>query len=203
MRKLKTGFTEYSASQLANLAERVGAAVALIPKFSGVTPTPAVIAAQAADLREKMAANGPGAKTAMHTAMATLAASLSLMATNLNDTAGVTETDLAETLFPMAKERERTTQRPQAPDNLQIKHGPLSGQVVGRCRLRERNIRWLEIQWAFEPNAGPWIDGEPTSNSRELKLEGLERGKDIWVRVRARNVVGAGAWSDPATIMVM
>lgn len=31
---------------------------------------------------------------------------------------------------------------------------------------------------------------------------GLTRGKDVWVRVRARNVKGAGVWSNPAVIMV-
>ena len=43
---------------------------------------------------------------------------------------------------------------------------------------------------------------ETFPNSRAFKFSGLTRGKDVWVRVRARNAVGAGAWSDPATIMV-
>jgi hypothetical protein len=43
---------------------------------------------------------------------------------------------------------------------------------------------------------------EPFVNSRAFKFANLPRGKDVWVRVRARNVVGPGPWSDPATIMV-
>ena len=125
------------------------------------------------------------------------------MATNLMETPAVTETELAETLFPMAKERERTTTVPAAPLDLQLKHGLLSGEVLGRCQALGENIKTYEIQWTLDPMAGPWTDGEPTSSSRGFKLSGLPWGKDIWVRVRARNVVGAGGWSDPATIMVI
>jgi hypothetical protein len=35
--------------------------------------------------------------------------------------------------------------------------------------------------------------------SRSFKFSGLTRGKDVWC---VRNLVGAGAWSDPATITV-
>ena len=61
----------------------------------------------------------------------------------------------------------------------------------------------FEVEWAFDPVNGPWTQAEGGTNSRALPLSGLPRGKDIWVRVRARNVKGLGAWSDPATIMVI
>ena len=50
-----------------------------------------------------------------------------------------------------------------------------------------------------------WRDVEQSRDfpySRSFKFGGLTCGKDIWVQVRARNAIGAGAWSDPATIMV-
>jgi hypothetical protein len=46
------------------------------------------------------------------------------------------------------------------------------------------------------------VNREARAIGRSFKFSGLTRGKDVWVRVRARNSVGAGAWSDPATIMV-
>lgn len=33
------------------------------------------------------------------------------------------------------------------------------------------------------------------------RFKGLTRGEDVWVWVRAPNTVGAGPWSDPATII--
>jgi hypothetical protein len=104
--------------------------VAAIPKFAGVTPAPALVATQVADLREKMAATGPGSKAAMHASMLRLADTLSLFATNLNDTANVTAAELAATLLPLAKERERTTEPPNAPTHRR------SG-----CRCRSRRER--------------------------------------------------------------
>jgi hypothetical protein len=203
MIKLKTGFTEYAADALADLGADVGPKVAANPKFAAITPTPADIATQVADVRQKKAGTGPGAKTALHASMATLARSLSTMATNLMEVANATATDLAGTDFPLVKGRTRTTNVPSAPINLRLKHGAVSGEVLGRCQLLDENVRSLEVQWALDPNAGPWTDGEPTTNSRAIKLDALPRGKDIWERVRARNVVGASEWSDPATIMVI
>jgi hypothetical protein len=61
----------------------------------------------------------------------------------------------------------------------------------------------LPGRWTFsDPNVGPWTDIDPFSNSRRFEIDGLTRGKDVWVRVRARNKNGFGPWSDPATIMV-
>ncbi len=135
--------------------------------------------------------------------MAALADSLGMMSTNLMETENVTETDLASTEFPVVKERERTTNVPPAPSDLRLRHGPISGQLVADCKLAMENIRLLEVQWALDPMNGPWTDADPTTSSRGFKIEALPRGKDVWVRVRARNVIGAGAWSDPATIMVI
>lgn len=35
-----------------------------------------------------------------------------------------------------------------------------------------------------------------------MRFTSLTRDKDTWFRVRARNIIGPGPWSDPATIMV-
>ena len=203
MRKIRSGFKEYNANDLVDLGARVGPQVAGMAIFAGIVPTPDAIALQVTDLRQKMLGTGPGATETVRAAMLTLATSLSTLATNVMETPGVTEADLAATEFPMAKEVQRTTTVPPAPANLRLRHGAISGQILGRCDTLGDNIKTYEIQWTLDPNAGPWTDGEPTTSSLRLKFDGLPRGTDIWVRVRARNVVGAGAWSDPATIMVV
>ncbi len=53
-----------------------------------------------------------------------------------------------------------------------------------------------------DPNSGPWTNIQPFSSPRRFEITGLERGKDVWVRVRPRNSNGAGLSSDPATAMV-
>src|SRR5712691_11070862 len=156
MIKIKTGFKDYSADALADLADKAGPQVANNPKLAGVTPTPADIATQLKDMRQKMTVTGTGAKTSLHTSMATLAKSLSTMAINIMETPGVTDTDLAETEFPLVKERERTTTVPGAPADLRLKHGSLPGQVLGSCQVMGENIRTFESQWTLDPNAGPW-----------------------------------------------
>ena len=115
----------------------------------------------------------------------------------------VTEADLAATMFPFVKERVRTTTVPPAPQNLRAKHGPVSGQVICTCQIDMENIRVLEVQWTLDPVAGPWIEAASSTKARGFAVDGLPRGKDVWIRVRARNVIGLGEWSDPFTIMVM
>lgn len=83
-----------------------------------------------------------------------------------------------------------------------MRHGSNPGEVVGSCDSLGENIRTYEGQWTLDPNAGPWSDIETFPNSRSFKWTGLGRGKDTWFRVRARNAIGAGPWSDPATMMV-
>ena len=47
------------------------------------------------------------------------------------------------------------------------------------------------------------VDGWGTfASTRGIGMTGLTRGKDYWARIRAVGPNGAGAWSDPATILV-
>jgi hypothetical protein len=116
----------------------------------------------------------------------------------------VTEADLAGAGLPLVKERTQTTDVPVAPGNLRLRHGNMPGAVDGTVDpIPGGNIRSYEGQSALDANAGPWSETLTFLNSRSLHFAGLERGKDTWFRVRARNVIGPGAWCDPATIMVV
>ncbi|MDQ2868922.1 MAG: fibronectin type III domain-containing protein [Verrucomicrobiota bacterium] len=76
------------------------------------------------------------------------------------------------------------------------------GTIFGSLKAVGSNNIIYEVEWALDPMAGPWTAGEPFTDTRRLILSGLPRGKDIFVRVRARNTNGPGPWSDVATIMV-
>ena len=115
----------------------------------------------------------------------------------------VDETDLAGTGFPLVKERARSTTAPDAPSNLRLRHGQAPGDVGGMFTPPPgSNTRTFEGEWTLDPINGPSTRIEPFTNSRGLLFPGLPRGKDVWGRGRARNTIGASAWSDPATIMV-
>ena len=164
--------------------------------------TPADITTAVEALRAAINSSGPSRAEAIDAAFNALADLLSRVATNAPQMPNVTDTELAAIGLPQVKARTRETQPPAPCQNLRVSHGDNPGEVDAVCEPAGNNIRLYDIQWTLDPNNGPWTDGPSSPNSRDFKLTGLPRGKDIWVRVRARNTVGPGAWSDPATIMV-
>jgi hypothetical protein len=202
MIKLNTGFSDYSADGLAHLGETVAENLPTIAIFATLTPTPAQIDAAAQGLRSAIAMKGPGRAQAINAAFDDLAELLGAVATNAPQVAGVNDTQLAEIGLPIAKTPTRATAAPDVCENLRLKHGQMPGEVLARCQPPPGNIRTYDGEWSLDPNNLEWTEGGIFPNSRAFKFDGLPRGKDVWVRVRARNTVGAGAWSDPATIMV-
>jgi hypothetical protein len=202
MIKLIAGFSGYSADDLAHLGTTVAGNLPKIPPLSTLKPTPAEINTAVGNLTAAMAMVGPGRAQALAAAFDALAGLLAEVATNAPQIPGVTDTDLGEIGMPIAKAPTRATNPPPACENLRLQHGQQPGEVVGKCSALGDNIRTYEAQWALDPNAGPWSDPATFPNSRSFKFSGLARGKDVWIRVRARNTIGASAWSDPATIMV-
>ncbi len=202
MIQLNSGFGDYSADDLAHLGETVAAALPGITIFAALEPTPAEILAAATALRNAMAVMGPARRRAVRAAFYTLSRLLADVAMNAPQVDGVTDTDLAATRLPVAKTRTRETQPPGPCGNLRLRHGFNPGEVLAVCDPAGRNIRLYDAQYALDPNQGPWSEAGSYANSRAFKFDGLQRGKDTWFRVRARNTVGAGSWSDPATIMV-
>jgi hypothetical protein len=150
-----------------------------------------------------MAATGPGAAEQLAAADDALSITLGNIADAANRTANVTDADLAGTGLPQVKQRVQLSEPPPAPLNLRLRHGKMPGSVEGAVDpIPGGNVRSYEGQWALDANAGPWSDTLTFPNSRALKFADLARGKDTWFRIRARNTIGAGPWSDPATIMV-
>ena len=200
--KLITGFSEYSADGLSHLGSDVAGNVTKLPIFTSLKPTPAEITTQVQSLLTATGMYGPGRAQAVDAAFTGLASLLSLVSTNAPQVANVTNTDLAAIGIPVVKKPTRTTQPPDQVQNVVLDNGANSGEVEGTCDPAGYNTRVYEGQWTLDPNGNSWSETSIFPNSRSIMFTGLTRGKDVWVRVRARNVKGAGAWSNPAVIMV-
>ena len=200
--KLITGFGEYSADGLAHLGSDAAGNLLRLPIFGSLQPTPAEISTQVQGLLNATGMYGPGRSQAVDAAFNGLASLLSLVSMNAPQVKNVTDTDLAAIGIPVVKKPTRTTEPPNQVQNVMLFNGPNSGEVKGTCDPAGHNTRVYEAQWTLDPNNGSWGETSIFPNSRSIVFTGLARGKDVWVRVRARNVKGPGAWSNPAVLMV-
>lgn len=203
MIKLRSGYKDYTADGIYHLGSTVGGNLPGLPIFTTLKPTPAEIAAATAAVDTARKMFGPGRRQALKAAKDALAALLGEVATNAPQIPSVTDTDLAEIGLPLIKTPTRATNPPAECQGLRLFHGQMPGEVKGRCAALAETVRLYEAQWTLDPNGNGWSDPVAFPNSRSFLFSGLERGKDVWVRVRAVNTKGPGPWSDPATIMVI
>lgn len=202
--KLRTGFLSYSASELLELAGKAIANTAGVPVWASLSAMIITIGALKDALEDAMTQSGAGHATIVDNARIALAKAMSDFASAVNGIAAATDDDIVALDLPVATNPVRSGAVPGMQLSLAMKHGPVSGVIVGSFKHVGTNILIYEAEYTMgDPNTGPWTAIEPFSNSRHFEIAGLERGKDIWVRVRARNANGAGPWSDPATTMVM
>ena len=201
--KLRTGFSNYSEDELFHLAVTVIAALTGSVIFAGIKPTVAEIQAATDAYEAALNMVGPGRKQAVKATRTTLEGLLADVAVNAPQVPNVTPSDLATLGIPEVKPPVRTTEVPTQPLDFRLKHGIMSGVVEAKCKAPGGNIRWFVIEWTLDPNAGVWTPAGTSTSSQKISIEDLPRGKDIWVRIAAVNVIGQGAWSDPATIMVI
>jgi hypothetical protein len=130
-----------------------------------------------------------------------LAQTLETLGRNLEQTAGVTDADLATTGFDLRKTGSRSDQPVDAPGDVRLSGTGASGEMKLVCDPVDR-AKSYEVQYSLDANAGPWTDAGTFPNTRGIVIKGLQRGKDYCARIRAVGPTGPGAWSDPATIMV-
>jgi hypothetical protein len=203
MQKLNRGFSQLRDTELDNKAQTI------ITAIQGGTvlalPNPALTAVITALTDYQAALAMPGKTPARDAAVAAtrvaLENSLQMLAATLEMLAGVTDEQLATTGFDLPKVRTKTEAPVEAPTNARLKATGTSGQVQVLCDSVER-AKAYEAQFALDPNATQWTDAGTFPNTRSITIQGLQRAKDYWVRVRAVGPNGPGAWSDPATILV-
>jgi hypothetical protein len=201
--KLKTGYSDLTPTEGVDLGNQVKANMAAKPIWAALAALLTQLGLDITAVTTAMAATGPGAAEQLAAADDALSATLGAIADAANRTSGVTDADLASTGLPAVKQRTQLNEPPPAPQNLRMRHAQMPGGADGVCDpIPGGNIRSYEGQKTLDPVNGPWSEIFTFPNSRSLNFRDCERGKDTWFRVRARNTVGAGPWSDPATIMV-
>lgn len=57
--------------------------------------------------------------------------------------------------------------------------------------------------YTYDPKNGPWIIIDAVTNSQNILFTGLERGRDVYIKVMATGSYGPSDWSDVSTIMVV
>jgi hypothetical protein len=200
---LNRGFSQLSVDQLVTKVTFIIAQLTTNPNFATTTPTIAQLQAALDALTQALAIANPDAqKQAVIAARGTLEQVLDDLADNLETTANNDPVKLATTGYDLRKETTPTSDPLPIPQNLRLKLTGVSGQVQLLFDPSQR-AKGYQVQTTIDPSTGTWKDYDTFSSSRGITLQGFDRAKDIWVRVRAigPNNTKSG-WSDPATILV-
>jgi hypothetical protein len=201
--RLQTGFSNETVDGLYHLGGTVGDNIEGKPILATLKPTSAEVLAATEEYRVARAMFGPGRKQALLAARINLSGLLADVGMNAPQIPAITDTDLAQIgLRVLEKPGPKATQPPGKCENLVLRNGRESGVVTGGCQPQAPAVRIYEGQWTLDPMGETWSEVMSFANSKAFVWEGLARGKDVWMRVRARNGVGPGPWSDPTTIMV-
>jgi len=202
MNKLNSGFSRVSDDEFDNKAEAIVAALTGNANFPTTTPTLASVSTAITSYKQALAMPPGDPRDAQVAATrAALALLLERLARNLELTPNVTDAMLATTGFDMRKTPSFTDEVLPAPGNVRLKNSGVTGVVQVLFDSVPR-AKAYEVSYTLDPNNGSWTDGGTFASSRGVGLTGLTRTKDYWVRVRGIGPSGAGAWSDPATILV-
>ncbi len=204
MPKLNTGFSRLNDDDFCHLGTAVVTDVGANPKFAGLSAQLPPITTAVGTLEAALTLPaGPVREATVASARATLTALLQTLAGALQLVPGVTDADLAGSGFEMRATPTRTSQPPDQPQNVRVKVTGMSGQLQLLFGAVDRAV-FYEVQYTLDPNSGPWTLAPAFNSTRGVVLEGLTRGKDYYVQVRA---VAAGQnyspWSDLASAMAM
>jgi hypothetical protein len=100
--------------------------------------------------------------------------------------------------------RSTDTSPAPAPDGFTVKHGGLSGHVI----LHATRVAGAKSYEAQHTDGDPhdeaaWHSVGVFTSCNKLEIDGLTPAKTYWFRLRAIDSNGNGAWTDPASLMVV
>lgn len=200
--KLNRGFSQLRDTELDNAAQSIITALTGNTAFPTTSPTLTVVDGALTAFRKALAMPKTAARdAAILAARSDLEKQLQALAANLELTPGVTDEQLATSGFDLRKPTTRTSEPVATPNNVRAKTTGVSGEVQVLCDSVPR-AKTYQVHYTQDANTGPWTDGGVFGSTRRMVVPGLTRTKDYWFRVRAIGPDGAGAWSDPATILV-
>jgi len=166
--------------------------------FAVTVPTLAEVLADITTYQTALAGSNTALKQSTREA---LEETLFALAVNLETQADGDIAKLSTTGFDLRKKAVQGEGLVAAPQNLRVKHGPLSGEVLLRCAPVPRASAY-EAR-STQDLAAAWTEHPPCTSSQRILIPGLQRGKDYYFEVRAIGANGPGPWSDIATLMVV
>jgi hypothetical protein len=202
MNKLNRGFSQLRDDELDNKTQSIIVALTGNAAFPTPNPTLATVQGKLDAYRTALAGHGPARAQQVVETRADLENMLQTLAVNLELTPNVTDAQLASSGFELRKPAVRSDAPVDAPENVRLKATGVNSGVQVLCDSVTR-AKSYQVQTSLDPEPGTgWTDAGTFPNTRGIILTGLQRGKDIWARIRAIGPNGPGPWSDPATTMV-
>ena len=205
MNEISVNYRHQSEKTIHLLASRVHTALTTEPclhYFPTITPPASQLGEHNGLLREALAMETSTSVVALRKSRCTdVIDTLTEIAANLEFQAKGDLSKLAATGFDLKKKPHRSGAPTEVPQNVRVYTTTISGEILAKCKAVP-GARSYELQYSYSAN-GPWIDIDPSTSSQKMLITGLERGKDIYVRVRAFGPNGYSGWSDIATLMVV
>lgn len=202
-------FSGYTAAELGPLAQHIhDEFVANVAVFATPVVTMPVFATLIANYNAKLAAResrAPADIIEFNNAREALEAALNRLGNYVNDVAQGDPLIVEQSGFPgYVTARSADTSAPAAPESLRLRHGDVSGTILGRYKT-QRQPSTNEVQLnAGNPNTESDWRMAGIFQGQKAELSGLTPGTKVWVRVRTVGLKGVmGAWSDAAQIMVI
>lgn len=205
--KVNTNFDRLQDDELSILAGKIVTAVEEQPLFADIAPTVEAMRVLADDYRQKQEISTRGGsileKMQKRDSRVLLCKALKVWGQYVNNLADGNVTILGSSGMILSKPP-TGPQPPELVRMVRLKDGPLSGQILTNF-APQRGVFSYEVQVGEIPEGQDtiqWQEAITTSSSRNVLLDGLTAGRNYYVRVRARNRVGLGDWSQPVFMMV-
>lgn len=202
-------FTPYREGDLSPVAKHIHSQLTENAATFGTLPVTLVLLnTHIEDYDAKLSAKESGAKAdtlAFNAARLVLEDDLGKLGNHVNNVADGDPVIVEQSGFPSYQTGQPADDTPpDAPANLTLKHGNVSGTVNARYKPdRSPSTNEVQINAVNPANEADWHT-KGIFTGGKATLTGLTPGTQIWVRVRTVGIGGVmGAWSDPAMIWVV
>jgi hypothetical protein len=202
-------FNDYTAPELGPVAHNIHDKMTLnVATFATPAVTMTALDALITTYDDTLVARASRAKAdilAFNEAREALEESLGVLGNYVNGIAKGDPIIVEQSGFPSYETtRTQDTSPPEAPTNLRLRQGDVSGSLVARYKA-DRTPSTNEVQTTTgDPNTEASWQTKGIFQGGRAEMDGFTPGSVVWVRVRTVGLKGVmGAWSDPAQIRVL
>lgn len=207
--KAIVNFAGYTAAELGPVAQSIHDKMTLnAATFTTPPVTMAALQTKITTYDQKLVARASRATAdvvAFNEARDALEEDLSTLGNYVNSKASGDVVIVEQSGFPSYDtDRAPDTTPPEAPQQLRLRQGDVSGTIIARYKPRRQpSTNEVQINTGDPNNEANW-QMKGIFQSGKAELGGLTPGVVVWVRVRTVGLKGVmGAWSDPAQIRVL